>query len=276
MKARSKSTVRKLGLWRFAVMVHDAARRLQRIVNRAAAGLTLSFGVQLKLLPPTILLQLMFVSPSSITHVLTSTPPPENRPVWDGEWDINKEPLVPGPNGAGAGFRTIYEMFADGKPIEDTSQYKVLEMELLTGGETIGEEKYRTREQIFHHLKRYEQIFNDIKENGYKSQEDQGNPRLDLDGKPRFDEIRVYIGRDGGLIYRSSGVHRLAMARILGIEYIPVGVQNVHRIWAERCFKKYGGGVLDAVSKGIQDIDRRHLMSDGDSPQPVNTQGLSG
>lgn len=48
---------------------------------------------------------------------------------------------------------------------------------------------------------------------------------------PRLNEIGVSIARDGDLLWRHRGQHRLAVARALGIKTIPVLVLSRHERW---------------------------------------------
>ncbi|WP_124196879.1 hypothetical protein [Natrarchaeobius chitinivorans] len=48
---------------------------------------------------------------------------------------------------------------------------------------------------------------------------------------PVLNEVAVNIGRNGELIKRGSGTHRLAVARALSLEAIPVLVRTRHANW---------------------------------------------
>lgn len=59
-----------------------------------------------------------------------------------------------------------------------------------------------------------------IERDGYR-------PRREAGGDP-FDEIRVNVGRDGELLYNDEGRHRLAAAKLAGVETVPVFVVARH------------------------------------------------
>lgn len=59
-----------------------------------------------------------------------------------------------------------------------------------------------------------------IRSEGYR-------PRREAGGDP-FDEVRVAIGRDGELRYNDEGRHRLAAAKLLDVEAVPVYVVARH------------------------------------------------
>lgn len=64
-----------------------------------------------------------------------------------------------------------------------------------------------------------ESLFEHIRDNGYKSQRSLG--------KVPVDEVTVNIGQDGTLFF-NDGRHRLSIAKILGLETIPVRILVTH------------------------------------------------
>ena len=261
IKSLLKPALEKVGLWRQVLRVHLAARWVRKMCYAAAVGLRLGFAVQLRLLPPQFMEKPVLISASSITQCLLRGGLPSYRPVVDGDWDLQAEPLL-ATFWDLIHFRLMYEMFVENKPHEETSQYKQMTREILTRGETV-HHGFRSIEQVVQHLEKYERIFNDIKENGYKTQQELGNPSS-------MYEIRVSINREGEPLFWGDGTHRVAMAKILDLESVPVNVWNVHRIWAERCFNKYGGGLLKAVCKGLDDIEDCH-RDEKMRPGPTNS-----
>lgn len=108
-------------------------------------------------------------------------------------------------------------------------------------------------------LKEYDGLYRDIRESGYKSQEKLRNDlnaphtysdisleryywelaqpsqqRSDTAKSLRrlLDEVLVDIGRNGELLY-VDGKHRLCIAQILNLDWIPVVVAYRHRSWME-------------------------------------------
>lgn len=74
-----------------------------------------------------------------------------------------------------------------------------------------------------------------IQEEGYQSQREllAKNPKdcysSNNDGRnPVFNEVTVNVGQDGELLWRDRGRHRLALAKILNINEIPVLIQARH------------------------------------------------
>jgi hypothetical protein len=70
------------------------------------------------------------------------------------------------------------------------------------------------------HLKKWLNIYNSIKEEGYKTQSTLGNINP-------FKEIEVAISRNGEIIF-VDGIHRLTFAKVLKLQKIPVIIKQVH------------------------------------------------
>lgn len=146
-----------------------------------------------------------------------------NNFIADGDWDLNKVSIFPdyfnNKNHIGAiGFRTIYQLFEDNYDIEDTDEYKA----------KIDKYDHRKLKKEF---MSYNDTFDKIKSKGYKTQV---YLKGELQGRKIYDEIRVAIDRNGDYNYIcSSGNHRLAMVKILGLDEIPVIVDGVHKSWLD-------------------------------------------
>lgn len=75
-----------------------------------------------------------------------------------------------------------------------------------------------------------ENLYENIKKNGYKTQVELGNTDQ---SKPGIGEICVSIGRNGEIIHGNRGWHRFTIARILDIDKIPVQIILRHKKWQE-------------------------------------------
>lgn len=69
-------------------------------------------------------------------------------------------------------------------------------------------------------------LYDKIKNAGYQSQKQLRTLRP-------WDEVRVCIGRNGDVLFH-DGRHRLAIAKALEIERIPVVVTRIHKSWYMR------------------------------------------
>ena len=267
MKEWIKLVLEKCGLGGIILIVRRVARKLQALAYTAVVTFRFGFAIQRLLLPPQFLERPVFIDPSTIKRCLVSPSLPAYQPVSDGDWDLKSIPLLPHLRNLNH-YQLMYEMFVEHKPFSETSQYKEMEQEIRTRGETVNH-NFTSIEQVLEHLETYEPIFNDIKANGYKTQEQLGNP-------PFVHEMKVNISRDGEILFVTQGTHRLAMAQILSLNRIPVGVWTVHREWAQSCFKQYGGGVINAVYKGLENFDPHHCSGKAQSEQILPLTRKSG
>jgi hypothetical protein len=67
---------------------------------------------------------------------------------------------------------------------------------------------------------------------------------------PFIDPLYVHIGRDGDFIYTTGGNHRLSIAFMLGIEYMPVRIWLRHRKWQD---------IRDELYTGVSNGDERKI-----------------
>jgi len=81
--------------------------------------------------------------------------------------------------------------------------------------------EWQTSEQ---HLIKYERLYQSIKKNGFKTQEEVS------DGKGVLNEINILIGRDGKLIVK-SGFHRVSIAKVLNLDSVPIYIKARHEDW---------------------------------------------
>lgn len=133
-----------------------------------------------------------------------------------GDWDTHEDEFTEIWE-----YNAIKQRFKHGIPWEETDFFN-LHLELI---EEHGRSyKSESKCELLNRCKRYDDIFNDIKENGYKTQRDQGQIKPDR-------EITVNIGRTGKLLFNGGGRHRLSIAKILNIEKIPIIIKVRHKLW---------------------------------------------
>lgn len=103
--------------------------------------------------------------------------------------------------------------------------------------ETILSNKY-SQQQFKERTDAIEQLYQHIHHNGYKSQRQllEEDPEAAWSGlndtmHPLANEVTVDIGRDGEILWNMCGQHRLAIAKVLDINYIPVQIMRRHANW---------------------------------------------
>ena len=90
-----------------------------------------------------------------------------------------------------------------------------------------------------------EDIYKSIEKNGYVSRKEaiyQNNQQIN--GRPRevYEEIFVNVGRDGELLFRGGGNHRLCIAKLLELDKVPVIPVVRHSNWQDIRLKCYNCG----------------------------------
>lgn len=198
----------------------------------------------------------IYVDPSSIEEFTgREWPPWRNKTemlgkVCDGDWDRTDPTFC---EKYGEECRPIYELFRSGS-FSETPFYESLYAHFVHGVDwketqfvrrclELAEKDlpswkgYTSREDILNHCKKVDELYETIREDGYKSQ-------LELnryyDPKSAAKEVTVDIGRGGELLFVNAR-HRLTIAKILELEEIPVGVLVRHKKWMEqrdRCHAK--------------------------------------
>lgn len=148
--------------------------------------------------------------------------------------------------------RAVLEVFRDGRPYQDTEQFAEM-MRMVAAGDSASWQARgcRTAEDVHDHFRQMRQTFEAIRDRGYRSQAELGTGRW-------FDEIKVYVGRDGEIMkLQGAGHHRLAMARVIGVPAVPVVVLGVHLDWAIRMAEQHGTDILSAVDRGLLQMGAR-------------------
>lgn len=145
-----------------------------------------------------------------------------------GDWDLASKPFAPTPVN-----RAIEARFIRGESWKSTRLYELVSKEIEAGAVRWGCSSIEAFEE---RLARLEQLYREISENGYKSQEELSKASVDAHTWEKtspfnkYDEVTICIDRHGRMLLR-DGKHRLAMAKAIGIPQIPVVVGLRHREW---------------------------------------------
>lgn len=160
-------------------------------------------------------------------------------PIMDGDWDLKTREIT------SAKVLGIEEHYRQGVPWERTKLFdwyaKRFEKELLIlRCKNLEELKYKYETDI-------EQLYQNLKTNGFLAPSEQ---------HPDIDVIEGYIDRNGQFLYGSNGNHRLAFARILGIQKVPVKIKSRHKSWQDFREKIYKEGLseTDWDHPDLQDV----------------------
>ncbi|MCC5931449.1 MAG: hypothetical protein JJU28_19535 [Cyclobacteriaceae bacterium] len=164
--------------------------------------------------------------------------------IFKGDWDKNKMIIDEHYSNYNKGYRTIHQIFVDGKEFHETDEYKILLKKINKWGKSP---RGKTIEELNLYFESLIQLKKLIQEHGYKSQ-------IELNGNKK-DEIGVFIGRKGEIIKAEdnfSGTHRFALAKLLNIQKIPVHILAVHEKWAYANNHLLGKRNIDKLEKYFQ------------------------
>jgi hypothetical protein len=120
-------------------------------------------------------------------------------------------------------FDAVDQHFNHGVDWDDTEFYREVQSSLDEGKAIF---KYRTTDDIPRQRERIETLYESIRRDGYRSQGELATSRP-------WDEIVVAIDRVGRIMF-VDGRHRLAVARALGLEEVPVVVGLRHKDWVSK------------------------------------------
>ena len=164
-----------------------------------------------------------WISPQEITYALREEFPiyKYKGNVLDGDWDlphnlIKFEELDI--------YQALYQHFIEGKEWQETDFYHRVLAEIESGmikWNCLSNKDFEER------CKKLDALYQDIKNNGFETQK-----KLRGGVRKMEDEIAVVIGRNGDLIF-NNGRHRLAIAKILDLDKIPVKITLRHKRWVE-------------------------------------------
>lgn len=164
-----------------------------------------------------------WIDPDRITETVIETSPkyPQWGRVIGGAWDRETTPFeqqaVP---------QAIVERFEEGREWQETMLYDAFVTQLARFGNAWG---YTTLDGFESRCQEIERLYRTIEREGYRSQRALRNDGVNA--TPVLDEINVDIGRDGRLLWRAYGQHRLAIAKCLDIDSVPVFFHRRHREW---------------------------------------------
>jgi hypothetical protein len=106
---------------------------------------------------------------------------------------------------------------------QDTKYYKRILREVKRGNFLYG---IKNKTDLDTRCRYLDSLYVNIKRNGYHLSRNIYHKNI------TFGEVEVNIGRDGDYIFR-DGIHRLSIAKILGIKSIPINVFVRHKKWQD-------------------------------------------
>lgn len=179
-----------------------------------------------------------WINPARITRITGRGPNP-GRFQWQqlgliqgGGWDQMEDRFEELPI-----YRGMVERYREGVPWHETTFFEHMQSRLSAG--TADWKGVSSQVHVLERCERLDNLFESIREDGYLSMSalidrgtvDAADHRLPED-LARIDEVAVDIGRDGEYLF-VDGRHRLAIAKILGLDEIPVRIAARHANWQQ-------------------------------------------
>ena len=124
-------------------------------------------------------------------------------------------------------YRAFERHFTDGIPWAQTEFYERIADEIDQGKTKWG---CTSEDEFYEVCGEFDALHDSIVEHGFLSMEELHDRDLDTTKPIHAHEVCVAIGRDGTL-YSDEGRHRLFIAKVLGLDEIPVRVLIRHIAW---------------------------------------------
>ncbi len=145
-----------------------------------------------------------------------------------GDWDISTRALSQSPK-----YQACVAHFKDGKPWQETGVFQLLLERIQQHGIFDG---CRSLDDIRQRYENMDRLFDDLK----KTRQIQSMSERDEYFRREHGGVFVHIDRHGLPILAGNGNHRMAIAKILELDWIPAQLGVIHA-------KAFDDGVLDRL-----------------------------
>lgn len=156
--------------------------------------------------------------------------------ILDGDWDQEKISAIE----ERTRYRSMNQHFREGLEWEKTELYQKRLNEIHETGSTKYGGTVTSQQELDQVFENIDTLYQEIKENGYKTQREIRKKEKIVNAQLRPDhyanelnEVIIDIGRNGELLFHENR-HRLYIAKILGLEKIPVRVLVRHSEWQKK------------------------------------------
>jgi hypothetical protein len=133
------------------------------------------------------------------------------RGIVGGDWDLRQRVLLADTDK----HKSIYQHFVDGVPWEETDVFTNSYMHRFKPHESQ-QGKIEYQAMLMRYRGKLEDVFRNLKRVGFS---------------PNFKLPFALVGRSGEVMLGNQGNHRVAMAKLLGIERVPCEVIVRHSDW---------------------------------------------
>lgn len=136
--------------------------------------------------------------------------------VLGGDWDLRRKPL-----GQDLKFAACHDHFLHGTAWEDTALFHRLSGEIAQGKQP---DDCATMDDLRARYARLDALYDEVRRTGRLRRQ----AELPEFFRREHGGILVHVARDGTLLRSSGGMHRMAIAKLLNLNPIPVQVGVVH------------------------------------------------
>ncbi len=138
-----------------------------------------------------------------------------------GDWDRNTSPYE-----ESLKYRSVEQRFLEGRDWNETAIHEELRRRIEDTGEADGCYSVADLERRYDRIDR---LYESIETDGYDPT--QSYETSDSRISNSLDQVCISVGRDGELLFCGGGNHRFSIAKVLGLESIPVRVVVRHAEW---------------------------------------------
>lgn len=207
-------------------------------------------------------IKIVSVNPERLTEIIDQDEsfPSNLGRVRDGEWDLNRRSFE-----ETKFYQSIKDRICKNESWDDTPLYQNM---LEPSENVIWDRKCDSVNELNERMMSIDVLIEKLEREKYMTQKELllTNPdetkQMNNDAiHPLFNEIRVSIARDGEFLIQRQGLHRLAIAKIIGLETVGVQVAVRHSDWQETRDKIRRDG-LKTVSEELRSHPDLSTVSD--------------
>nr|WP_298372992.1 hypothetical protein [uncultured Halomonas sp.] len=163
-----------------------------------------------------------------------------NQFIWKGDWDLTRFDFR-----KGSRYRFIDDIWQHREALVQSTSYRRFMQRIEQGKPFRSHHKgilLNSSGRVMTYLNVYLGYMQDMRAHGFNA--NQGKDRLG-----------VAIDREGQVVKINRGLHRLAMAQVLGLAEIPVQVRAVHALWWQQATAgKQGQAALASMVEALQTV----------------------
>ena len=178
--------------------------------------------------------------------------PPTGHYCMDGNWDlemIHSLPSIFEPVAENVKkwdvHETIRSIFISGNHYSDTPQYKSME-EAIRQKSPNPPQGCHSIQAVNSYFEQLIAAYKSMREYGYLTQQEMGRPNVE--------EMRLHLTRDGQLCLGTGGNHRIRIAELLGIKWLPFLLRGIHPQFLLKLCQKQSLLPHEAIDKWLNDV----------------------